>query len=42
MSGKILLALLVIAAIIVSMSIFIFALGIGLAYEWMKGGLELD
>ena len=26
----------------VSMSIFIVALGIGLAYEWMKGGLEWD
>jgi NADH-quinone oxidoreductase subunit A len=26
----------------VSMSIFIIALGIGLAYEWMKGGLEWD
>ena len=26
----------------VSMSIFILALGIGLAYEWMKGGLEWD
>jgi NADH-quinone oxidoreductase subunit A len=26
----------------ISMSIFIAALGIGLAYEWMKGGLEWD